>query len=145
MVERGLPHTDAIAIARQLRAIDAPQDEQRAQIIIANARVELANNTELSSSPSTPTSHAITREEAQSALAALANVARGGSQSVSDLAAFVAARRVPPRAYRKLDAESIALAGILARLHTAPQRERGAARPLLESLRDTLNAFLDEK
>jgi hypothetical protein len=52
---------------------------------------------------------------------------------------------VPPRAYRKLDAESLALAGMLARLHTAPQHEREAARPLLESLRDTLNALLDER
>jgi ParB family chromosome partitioning protein len=144
LVERELPQTEAIAIARQLRTIEAPQDEQRAQIIIADARIELANNTDESASRSTPTSHAITREDAQSALAALANVARGDSESVSDLAAFVTARRVPPRAYRKLNAESLALAGILARLHTAPHHERESARPLLESLRNTLNAMLDE-
>jgi hypothetical protein len=33
---------------------------------------------------------------------------------------------------------------MLARLHAAPQRDREQARPLLESLRDTLNALLDE-
>ena len=144
MVEHHLPHTEAIAIARHLRAIEAPQDEQRAQIMFADARIELANNAEPASSSTAKTLHANTREEAQSALTALANVARGDSASVSDLAAFVSTRRVPPRAYRKLDAESLALAGILARLHTAPHHERESARPLLESLRNTLNAMLDE-
>ena len=33
----------------------------------------------------------------------------------------------------------------LARLHAAPARDRDQARPLLESLRDTLNALLNER
>jgi ParB family transcriptional regulator, chromosome partitioning protein len=144
LVERQLPQVEAVAIARHLRAIEAPQDEQRARIMFADARIELANNADSSAAPSTPTSHTISREDALAALTALMNVARGDAQSVSDLAAFVTTRRVPPRAYRKLDAESLALAGILARLHTAPQHERESARPLLESLRDTLDAMLGE-
>lgn len=140
LVEERLPLDEAMAINRHLRTIDPPSDEQRAKLLIADARVELANrNGELF--PASPTAH--TRNDATAALAALAGVARGDADRVPDLAAFISANRVPPRAYRKLDAESIALAGILARLHTAPQHDRDAARPLLESLRDALNALLE--
>lgn len=140
LVEDRLPLDEAMGINRHLRTIAPPADEQRAKLIIADVRVNLANRNE-KPAPTSPKSQ--TRDDATAALATLASVARGDAEQVPALAAFISANRVPPRAYRKLDAETVTLAGILARLHTAPQHDRDAARPLLESLRDALNALLD--
>lgn len=140
IIEQSLPYDEAMAISRHLRTIDPPADEQRAHLLIADTRVDLANRQE-SPPPKPAPEHS--QNDARIALTTLASVARGNVESVNDLAAFVTTHRVPARAYRKLDAESLALAGILARLHTAPQHDRDAARPLLESLRDALNAMLD--
>ena len=115
MVEEHLPLEVAMAIGRHLRTIDPPADEQRAKLLIADARVELAQRNE-EPAPGSPKTHP--RDAATAALTTLTSVARGDADRVPDLAAFISANRVPPRAYRKLDAESLALAGILARLHT---------------------------
>jgi ParB family chromosome partitioning protein len=144
MLAHDLPADAALAIARTLRTYDAPEDERRAQELVRMARDSVqAGGHE--TPPTNPESAGIpAAERARSALSALEQVARGESESVPALAEFLAGQRVSPHAHRRLDQEAVTLAAMLARLHAAPRRDREQARPLLESLRNALNALLDE-
>jgi ParB family chromosome partitioning protein len=140
IVENGLSAEDAQAIARHLRKTDAPPSERDAHTIVSELRETTASP--LSDAAEPTASEPPADERAQFGLAAVAAVARGEVSRVPDLTAFLAAQRTPPRAYKRLNDQAATLAGTLARLHAAKQRDRDAARPTLEALRAAIDAIL---
>ncbi len=140
-----LPADTALAIARTLRTYDPPADEQAARtaVLAAYADQPEGSGSSTAGRPSDD-SPVPAAEQARIALAALERVARGDQEPVARLTEFLADQRTGPRAYRRLDQQAVTFAALLARLHAAPARDRDQARPLLESLRDTLNALLAE-
>jgi ParB family chromosome partitioning protein len=144
IVAEELPADTALAIGRTLRTYEPPADDRDAQEAVRSARAAITDRQPDEVAPVPVPSDEPAADRARAALTALERVARGDQQSVPLLADFIAGQRVGPRAYRRLDQEAITLTAMLARLHAAPQRDREQARPLLESLRDTLNALLDE-
>lgn len=129
---------EALAVARHIRKSDAPSSEEDARSIVAQVRSEIGS--ELKADPLMDTVSAT--ERAQLGLAAVAAVAAGDASRIPELTAFLAEQRVPARAFKRLDDQAAALAGTLARIHTAKQRDRAAARPTLEALRAAIDAIL---
>ncbi len=140
MIDSALSADEALAVARLLRRTDTPATERDAEAQVAIARRDLAETPAPASEPDAiPAS-----ERARAGLAAVTAVAAGDAARIPDLTAFLAAQRVPARAYRRLDDQAAALAGILARIHTANARDRAAARPTLEALRAAIDAILEQ-
>jgi ParB family chromosome partitioning protein len=143
IVERELSAEAALAIARRLRKTEAPSSENEARAIV----VELRNDT----GPEPPVlkdGDAIersTEERARHGLATVAAVARGDASRIPELTAFLTEQRTPARAHKRLNDQAAALAGTLARLHAARQRDRDAARPTLEALRTAIDAMLSNE
>jgi ParB family chromosome partitioning protein len=142
IVENGLGAEDAQAIARHLRKTEAPSSEADARAIVSGLR---GSPTPLPEPSESTASKPSAEEQAQLGLAAVTAVARGDVSRVPDLTAFLASQRTPPRAYKRLNDQAATLAGTLARLHAAKQRDRDAARPTLEALRSAIDAILDTK
>jgi ParB family chromosome partitioning protein len=137
MVSGQISADRAMSIARELRSHPTPADDAAAQTLLQTL-IEQREPAEPRST--TPVEHLPARE----LLALLTNAARGDSGSASLLARQLSA--TPPVRYsaRRLEQSLQAQAALLAALHTAPLRDREHARSHLESLRDTLNALLDE-
>jgi ParB family chromosome partitioning protein len=132
---------EALAVARQIRKSDAPSSEEDARSIVVQARNEIGS--ELDVKP--PVDSISARDRAQLGLAAVTAVASGDASRIPELTAYIAEQRVPARAFKRLDDQAAALAGTLARIHTAKQRDRSAARPTLEALRAAIDAILSNE
>lgn len=140
MVGSALSAEEALMVARLLRRADAPATEQEAASQLASARRELAATPEPAPEPAAISAG----EQARSGLAVVTAVASGDASRIPELTAFLDARRVPTRAYRRLDDQAAVLAGVLARIQTANARDRAAARPTLEALRAAIDAILKQ-
>jgi ParB family chromosome partitioning protein len=125
----------ATVIARELRSLPSPADEAAALAMVTalvNHPAEAAEETVATPMP-----------EAQQLLALLTQLAHGDERAANELATMlkgVSTTRYSPKRHEKALQSHVAL---LAALHAAPRRERLAAKPQLEALRDTLNAILD--
>lgn len=133
-----LPADEALAVARQIRKSDVPSSEEDARSIVVQTRTQLDND----SVDESPIDVVSANERARLGLSAVAAVAGGDASRIPELTAYLAEQRVPPRAFKRLDDQAAALAGTLARIHTAKQRDRAAARPTLEALRAAIDAIL---
>ncbi|CAN5438240.1 hypothetical protein BH09CHL1_BH09CHL1_10870 [soil metagenome] len=129
---------EALAVARHIRKSDAPSSEEDARSIVVQARTQISSDPV--KLPAVDTISA--KERAQISLSAVTAVAGGDASRIPELTAYLAEQRVPPRAFKRLDDQAAALAGTLARIHTAKQRDRAAARPTLEALRAAIDAVL---
>jgi ParB family chromosome partitioning protein len=141
MVDGGLSADAAQAIARQLRTHDVPATEDDARAIIRELRNSIGSGVVAAPAPARLNAPSA-NERAQRGLAAVTAVARGDAARVPELTEFLTEQRTPARAYKRLDDQAATLAGTLARLHAAKQREREAARPTLEALRTAIDAIL---
>lgn len=133
-----LPAEDALAVARYIRKTDAPSSEEDARAIVVQARNEIAGDP----TPDSAVGTIPAKERAQLGLSAVTAVANGDASRIPELTAYLTEQRVSPRAFKRLDDQAAALAGTLARIHTAKQRDRDAARSTLEALRAAIDAVL---